>query len=101
MQPWDGHNRVFSKRNPSNIWSSEFQAELAKKRKATMRMGVVMSRHAHFALKEESQKKLLKKGITVDELGENDFSLIGLKQSGVDMRIGLDVASLAHEKIVD
>lgn len=101
MQPWDGHNRTFSKRNPSNVWSSEFQAELAKKRKVAMRMGVVMSRQAHFALKEESQKRLLRKEITVDDLGEGDFTLVGLKQSGVDMRIGLDVASLAQDRIVD
>lgn len=66
-----------------------------------MRMGVVISRQAHFALKEESKKRLLKKEITVDDLVEGDFTLVGLKQSGVDMRIGLDVASLAHEKIVD
>lgn len=43
----------------------------------------------------------MNKGITVDDLTEEDFTLVGMKQSGVDMRIGLDVASLASEKIVD
>ena len=37
----------------------------------------------------------------MDELGEDDFTLVGMKQSGVDMRIGLDVASLAEDHIVD
>lgn len=101
MQPWDGHNRTFSRKNPSNVWSSEFQGELGKMRKVAMRMGVVMMNRPYFDLKQESLKALLDKKITVDDLTESDFTLRGLKQSGVDMRIGLDVASLANGHIVD
>ena len=100
-QPWNEHNRVFSKRNPSNVWSTEFQAALAGMRKVAMRMGEVRTANMHFNLKEESLKKSLAKKIAVDDLDEKDFTLVGMKQSGVDMRIGLDVASLANEKIVD
>jgi uncharacterized LabA/DUF88 family protein len=38
--------------------------------------------------------------ITVDDLTESDFS-ISFSQKGVDMRIGLDIASLAYKKLVD
>lgn len=101
MQPWDGHNRVFNRKNPSNMWSTEFQAELSRMRKVAMRMGEVRTANMHFNLKESSLKQLLAKEISVDELGEDDFTLVGMKQSGVDMRIGLDVASLAEDRIVD
>ncbi|MBP3884678.1 MAG: NYN domain-containing protein, partial [Olsenella sp.] len=100
-QPWDEHNRVFSKKNPSNVWSTEFQSALAGMRKVAMRMGEVRTANMHFNLKEDSLKMLLAKKITVDDLTERDFTLVGMKQSGVDMRIGLDVASLANERIVD
>ena len=100
-QPWDGHSRTFSKKNPANVWSSDFQSELSTMRKVAMRMGVVMMNKPHFDLKEESLKKLLSGKISVDDLTEKDYTLSGLKQSGVDMRIGLDVASLASGKIVD
>ncbi len=40
-QPWDGKTRGFSKRSPSNQWSSAFQSCLGTKRKVAMRMGTL------------------------------------------------------------
>ena len=37
---------------------------------------------------------------TVDNLEEKDF-IFTAEQKGVDMRIGLDIASLAYKKLVD
>lgn len=101
FQPWDGKTRGFSRRNPSNVWRSEFQSELCTKRKVAMRMGTVMSKHLAFNLKQESLKRLMRGEIAIDQLSESDFTLEGMKQSGVDMRIGLDVASLASGGRVD
>ena len=100
-QPWSSHNTIFSKKNPSNIWSSSFQAELAGKRKVAMRLGELNAKNAHYNLKEESLKDLLIGKKAVSELTEADFVLVGMKQTGVDMRIGLDVASLASGRLVD
>lgn len=100
-QPWSAHNTVFSAKHPSSVWMSGFHSALGAKRKVAMRMGELRAANAHYNLKQESLKKLLKGEITATDLGEQDFTLVGLKQSGVDMRIGLDVASLAHEKLVD
>ena len=100
-QPWSSHNTVFSKKNPSNVWMSKFHEELGGMRKVAMRMGELRASNAHYTIKEESLNRLLAHDIDVDDLSEGDFVLTGLKQSGVDMRIGLDVASLAHDHIVD
>lgn len=100
-QPWDGGCRTFSKKNPSNRWSSDFQRELGQMRKVAMRMGTIMAKNAHFTIKQESLSRLLRSEVSVSDLVESDFILTGLKQSGVDMRIGLDVASLSSGKLVD
>lgn len=100
-QPWSCHNTVFSRKNPSNVWMSDFHRELGGKRKVAMRMGEIRAANAHYTLKEESLKRLIAGEISAKDLGEDDFVLTGMKQSGVDMRIGLDVASLAYERIVD
>lgn len=38
-QPWSAHNTVFSAKNPSNVWMSDFHSILGSKRKVAMRMG--------------------------------------------------------------
>lgn len=52
-QPWSNRNTVFSKKNPSNIWMSEFHTSLGGKRKVAMRMGEIRSANAHYNLKED------------------------------------------------
>lgn len=100
-QPWDEGTRSFSKRSASNQFSSAFQLEFSRMRKVAMRMGTVMAKNACFQLKADALKSLMRGQRTVDDLSEHDFVLSGIKQSGVDMRIGLDVASLANGGIVD
>ncbi len=100
-QPWDGKTRAFNKKTTSNAWSSAFHSSLGEKRKVAMRMGTLMAKNMHYSLKRESLRGLLSGDVDVKSLSESDFHLVGLKQSGVDMRIGLDVASLANSRTVD
>ena len=51
-------------------------------------------------IKQDPLRKLLKKEITVDDLTEKDF-VLDVKQKGVDMRIGVDISSLAFKHQVD
>lgn len=44
-------------------------------------------------LKSETQRRLLKRSLAVDDLTDDDFSP-AFRQKGVDMRIGLDIASI-------
>ena len=88
------------KKKPQYKWSNEFHNILVTKRKVALRMGELLESTAGYVLKAEPTKKLLRKEITVDDLTELDFSL-DISQKGVDMRIGLDISSLAHKSLVD
>lgn len=81
-------------------WANKFFDELKRKRKVALRMGELSEQHAHYALKGNILNKLMRGDIAVSELTEKDF-LFSVDQKGVDMRIGLDIASLAYKQQVD
>lgn len=74
-------------------------AALRRKRKFALRLGHV-NREKGWTLKEDRTKALLGGQLTVNHLTDSDFEL-GLRQKGVDMRIGLDISSLALKGQVD
>lgn len=77
-------------------WTIDFFAELANKRKVALRMGSLQERESAFRIRDKSMKKLCRGEMTVEELQESDFEP-DFVQKGVDMRIGLDIASMAHK----
>ena len=81
-------------------WSIDFFNELKKKRKLALRMGELAEQQAHFELKPNIITKLLNGTKSLDDLKESDF-ILSVEQKGVDMRIGLDIASMAYKKQVD
>lgn len=81
-------------------WTTDFFNELRCKRKFAVRLGTLSESTAQYILKPESAKKLLNKSITIDDLVENDFQF-RVEQKGVDMRIGVDIISMALKKQVD
>lgn len=81
-------------------WTEYFFNALLEKRKVALRMGELAESTAKYVLKDIVLEKLIAKEMTVDELKESDFWL-DVKQKGVDMRIGLDVALLAQNRLVD
>lgn len=48
-----------------------------------------------------AMKDIINNGRMYDQLEGPDFEIVGMKQTGVDMKVGLDVASLAQSRIVD
>lgn len=82
------------------IWANEFFKELKHQRKFALRLGRLAEEQAKFIIKPESFKKLLNGSKKLTELEEKDFTL-SVAQKGVDMRIGIDIASLAFKKQVD
>ena len=76
----------------------DFINELKKKRKIALRLGVLEERQ-QWTIKSHITKKLLKKEININELTEEDvfFDLI---QKRVDIKIGIDIASMAFKKQV-
>lgn len=81
-------------------WMMDFHNALRNKRKVALRLGVLSDERAAFVLSQNKLKDLLFGKISLDDLSENDFH-INFEQKGVDMRIGLDIASMAYKKQVD
>lgn len=82
------------------IWMTEFLNQLKSKRKFALRLGKLSDTQAVYLLRYETVKKLCSGKIQVSDLTENDFTL-DVDQKGVDMKIGVDIASLAYKKQVD
>lgn len=87
------------KRNPQYKWAMEFFQELRHKRKVALRLGSLADSNLNYSLTQDAFKKLVRGDLTGDTLTENDIRL-EIKQKGVDMRIGVDIASLAFKKQV-
>ena len=81
-------------------WANNFFHELMHQRKFALRLGRLAEEQAYYNIAPSAMKKLLNGTISINDLSESDFS-IDMKQKGVDMRIGLDIASLAYKKQVD
>lgn len=81
-------------------WAMSFFDELKKKRKVALRMGELSEQQAHYVLKNNKLNQLIRGQISISDLTEKDF-LFSVEQKGVDMRIGLDIASLAYKRQVD
>lgn len=81
-------------------WSNDFFSELKHQRKFAIRLGRLADDQAFFNIKPEITRKLFTGRMTLDSLKETDFAL-DIKQKGVDMRIGVDIASVTFKKQVD
>lgn len=77
-------------------WSEAFYTALLKKRKVALRWGEELESQTGYVLKSKPLKKLCAGTISIDDLEPRDFSL-DITQKGVDMRLGLDIASLASQ----
>lgn len=81
-------------------WTNDFFAELKAKRKVAIRLGKLAESQANYTIRPEIIKKLCRGAMQFDELQENDFKL-NLDQKGVDMKIGIDITSIAYKKQAD
>lgn len=80
-------------------WANEFFKQLKTKRKLALRMGT-LSNYGEYTLKPEKLSSLFNGTLALSDIQKNDFRFT-VQQKGVDMRIGLDIASLAYKKQVD
>lgn len=81
-------------------WTNAFFEELSQKRKVALRLGTLSDTQAHYSLKKDVIKKLMRNDMTLSDLSESDF-VLNVEQKGVDMKIGLDIASLAYKRQVE
>ncbi len=80
-------------------WTLDFLDALKEKRKLALRLGRLSTARPHFEILPEKVKQLCAGAISVDDLRESDFR-ISFAQKGVDMCMGVDITSLAYERIV-
>ena len=92
------------KKTGTYTWSLEFFEELKKKRKVALRFGKLSDITAGYNLKPELTRKiwadLPNAQNIVSQLTETDF-VLSVEQKGVDMKIGLDISSIAFKHQAD
>lgn len=81
-------------KTPDHDWMVDFHKALVKRRKVALRRGELLETQSGYQLRPDKLKKLLAGAISISDLTERDFSL-DITQKGVDMRLGLDIATLA------
>ena len=81
-------------------WNMRFIEELKHKRKVALRMGILNEKQAHYTIRQNVLENILSKQKSLEELTERDFRL-EVSQKGVDMQIGLDIASLAYKRLCE
>ena len=94
--PLTGKAIDYSKSEKSN-WRRALHEVLRRTPKVALRLGVLDDINCSWAISNENIKKLCAGKIQISELREDDVTL-NVKQKGVDMRIGLDIASVAYKK---
>jgi uncharacterized LabA/DUF88 family protein len=77
-------------------WTTQFFDSLRKKRKFALRLGKLSETNISYQLTEKALKDLLNSRRKISDLTEEDIFL-NLKQKGVDIKIGVDIASLAYK----
>lgn len=84
----------------SEIYQFRMQlfAELRKKRKVALRLGR-LKEYGNWQIFPEKLKALLSNKIKVTDLAEDDLFL-DIRQKGIDIKIGVDIASLSLKKQV-
>lgn len=102
---WKGHKPISRQvidlsRETTAGWRRSFHEQLRGMRKVALRLGEIPVRRIRWQLKTESLKKLLNDKICWSELSDEDFHL-EMRQKGVDMRLGLDIASITYKKQVN
>lgn len=81
-------------------WTDIFLSELKRKRKFALRMGRLAEEQASYIIRPSLTKDLTKGRLRIEDLTEEDYVLT-VTQKGVDMKIGIDITSLAYKKQVE
>lgn len=95
------HNRTFDQSKTQDYaWKMDFFDALASKRKLAIRKGQALEGSGEFVMKREVSRALARGTRSVESLTDDDY-VLDVQQKGVDVRIGLDVALIAHERFAD
>jgi len=93
------HQLVDFGRTDQHHFRKELFEELKQKRKMALRLGFLKD-SGEWSIKSDILKKLLNGKLNLSEVKETDISY-NLRQKGIDMKIGIDIATLTLKKFVD
>lgn len=96
--PVSGRSVDFAKSDEARF-RRELHLALQRHRKVALRLGQ-LSDHVDWELKPSTLSQLRRGELAWNAVTDEHFQL-GLKQKAVDMKIGLDIASLAYKRLVD
>lgn len=106
-EPFDGNshnpitNKSFSFKNtPQYKFRQDLFTELKKQRKIALRLGFLKNSSKNWVIRSKYTKELLNGQLAISDLGSDDIEF-PLNQKAVDMKVGLDIASLAFKHQVD
>lgn len=85
---------------PDYKWMTKFLSELKRKRKLAVRLGTLDVGNAVYTLSYDAVKKICSGALTKDDLKPEHF-IPTLGQKDVDMKLGMDIASLAYKRQVE
>ncbi len=91
---------IYLGRSDEYKWMTGFLKELKHQRKVALRLGRLSENTLEYNLKAEVLRDLINGTKKIDELTEGDLYM-NIEQKGVDMRIGVDISSLAFKKQVN
>lgn len=102
---WKGHTPLGKKsvqylETPGARWRIAFHEALRGMRKVALRLGELPTSQVHWVLKPAVLKELCSGKRVWSSITDDDFQL-DLRQKGVDMRLGIDIASLALKQQVN
>jgi len=102
---WKGHTPLGKQavdflKTPTAGWRRDFHDALRGLRKVALRLGEVPTNLVRWQLKHDVIKDLANGKRGWETVTDDDFRL-DLRQKGVDMRLGLDVASMAYKRQVN
>ena len=98
------HNPITSRcidysRTEQYKFRKELFEALKFKRKVALRIGTLKTSN-YWTINHSATSRLLKKQVSVEELTEDDVTP-EIRQKGIDMKIGVDIASLSLKRFVD
>ncbi len=82
------------------ILRNDFHAKIKNLPFFALRYGYLDENNAKWQIKENKYTELIKQKIGFSDLNSDDFAYIA-RQKGIDMKIGLDIASLSYKKQVE
>ena len=93
------HKTIDFSKSEEYKFRKELIDTLKRKRKVAIRIGTLKDNNT-WAIRPQKLKDLLSRKISLDDLNENDV-YFEIRQKGIDMKIGVDIASLALKRFVD